>query len=601
MLHTDLQRKRFLRRFTGFSLICALCASLAQAEGAHGLAMHGAPALPPDFAHLPYANPDAPRGGRFAIGVAGTFDSLNPYILRGRAPAEIRAHTVESLLARNWDEPFALYGWLAETVETPPDRSWVVFRLRPEARFSDGSPVTAADVLWSFETLAEVGRPNFRAVWSKVDSAEAPDDRTVRVVFSEPDREAPLILGLTPILKAGQALAEPGLTPLIGSGPYVVAAVEPGRSLILRRNPDWWGADVPAMRGQNNFDEIAVEYFRDAGAHFDAFRAGQIDLFRETDPNRWAQGYDFARMRDGRAVKAEIAHGRPTGMTGLAMNARRAPFDDIRVRRALMLAFNFEWVNATLRGGVERRITAYFDNSDLRHRGAAEGRERAILEPFADVLPAGALDAEWAPPAAEAGDPRNRRNLRAAARLLEEAGWTVQGGALRDGQGRPFAFEILLGSSAEEATAGAFRDALATLGIAASVRTVDAAQYQARLNDYDYDMIVARWGMSLSPGNEQRLYWGRQGVTEPGTRNYPGVDSPAVEAAIDALLTAEADEDFRAAARALDRALAHGEYVIPFGWDPVSRIAHDAGLRRPERTPLYGDWIGWAPEVWWRE
>lgn len=601
MLHTRLRRKPFLQRFTGLSLVAALWAGLAQAEPSHGLAMHGAPALPADFQHLPYANPAAPQGGRFAIGVVGTFDSLNPYILRGRAPAEVRAHTVESLLARNWDEPFALYGWLAATVETPPDRAWVEFRLRPGARFSDGSPVTAADVLWSFETLAEVGRPNFRTVWSKVETAEAPDDHTVRVTFAEPDREAPLILGLTPILKAGQALGEPGLTPLVGSGAYVVGAVEPGRSLVLRRNPDWWGADVPAMRGQNNFAEIAVEYFRDGGAHFDAFRAGQIDLFREGDPIRWAQGYGFARMLDGRAVKAEIGHGRPTGMAGLVMNARRAPFDDIRVRRALMLAFNFEWVNATLRGGVERRITAYFDNSDLRHRGAAEGREREILAPFADALPEGALDAEWAPPTAGAGDARNRANLRAAARLLEDAGWTVGGGVLRDAGGRAFTFEILLGGSAEEATAGAFRDALGTLGIAATVRTVDAAQYQARLNDYDYDMIVNRWGMSLSPGNEQRLYWGRQGVTEPGTRNYPGVDSPAVEAAIDALLAAEDDHAFRAAARALDRALAHGDHVIPFGWDPVSRIAHDAGLRRPERTPLYGDWIGWAPEVWWRE
>ncbi len=574
-------------------------AAIAQAP-AHGLAMHGAPALAGDFAHLPYANPDAPKGGRIVFGVTGGFDSLNPLVLRGRAPGEVRAHTLESLMARNWDEPFALYGLLAESVATPPDRSWVEFVLRPEARFSDGAPVEVEDVLWSMETLAEVGRPNFRAVWSKVAAVERQGPRAVRFVLSEPDREAPLILGLVPILKRGQEIGEPGLTPLIGSGPYVVATAEPGRSLVLRRDRDWWGRDLPVNRGLHNVDEIAVEYFLDGGAHFDAFRAGQVDFWREGDPVRWAERFDFPRMAQGRAVRAEIPHGRPTGMYGFVFNTRRAPFDDIRVRRALTLAFNFEWVNAALFGGGYARIGAYFDNSPLAHHGPAEGAEAALLAPFADSLPAGTLEGAWRPPLADAADPRNRRNLRAAARLLEEAGWSVRDGALRDAAGAPFAFEILLASPTEERVAGPFREALATLGIDARLRTIDAAQMQQRRLDYQYDMIVNRWGLSLSPGAEQRLYWGREGVTEPGSRNYAGVESPAVEAAIDALLTADAAEDFAAAARALDRVLSHGVYVIPFWHDPVSRIAHDAGLAYPDRLPLYGDWIGWAPEVWWR-
>jgi peptide/nickel transport system substrate-binding protein len=599
MRHTGLRCKPFLVTAL-LTLVTGLTAP-ALAGPAHGVAMHGDPALPADFDAFPYVRPDAPKGGRFVIGATGGFDSLNPFVLKGRAPWEIRAHTVESLMARNWDEPFALYGLLAETIETPPDRSWVAFTLRPEARFSDGSPVTPEDVLWSMETLAAVGRPNFRAVWSKVAAAEIIGPRTLRVAFAEPDREAPLILGLTPVLKRGQALAEAGMTPLIGSGPYVVDSAEPGRALVLRRDPDWWGGDVPAMRGQNNLDEIRVEYFRDANALRDAFRAGVTDFIREGDAAVWEQGYGFDRIATGAAVKAEIPHGRPSGLEGFVFNARRAPFDDIRVRRALTLAFNWEWANATLLGGVQRRIRSPFDNSPLRHEGPADGAERAILAPFVDALPDGALDGGWAPPEAAPDDLRNRRNLRDAARLLADAGWSVRDGALRDGAGRPFAFEILLGASTHERVAAAWTDALATLGIVARVRTVDAAQYQARLTDYDFDVIVNRWAMSLSPGNEQRLYWGRDGVATPGTRNYAGVDSPAVEAAIDALLSATDRAAFEGAARALDRALAHGVHVAPFGYDPVSRIAHDAGLRRPDRVPLYGDWIGWAPEVWWRE
>ena len=582
------------------ALALAAAAGPAAAAPEHGVAMHGRPALPPDFAHLPYANPDAPKGGTIAFGAVGGFDSLNPWLPLGRAPSEVRAHTVESLMGRNWDEPFALYGLLAESVETPLNRAWVEFRLRPEARFSDGTQVTADDVLWSMRTLAETGRPNFRAVWRKVATIIRPDPLTIRFEFDEPDREAPMILGLAPVFKraqfAGRAFDEAPLEPIIGSGPYIVDAFEPDRFVSLRRDPAYWGRHLPFNVGRNNLDEIRVEYFRDGTALFDAFRAGEIDLFCEGDPGRWEDGYGFDDS--GRIARAEIPHSRPTGMYGFVFNTRRPLFEDIRVREALTLAFDFAWINRTMFRGAYARIQSYFDNSPLAHRGPAEGREFEILAPFAGELPDGALDRAYAPPESD-GD-RNRGNLRRAARLLAEAGWRLEDGALRNAAGRPFAFEILLRVSMHERIAGVWRDALATLGIDATVRLVDSAQYQARRNVYDFDVIINRWGLSLSPGNEQRFYWGREGVETPGTRNYMGVDSPAVEAAIDALLTARREQDFTAAARALDRALSHGVYVAPFWYAPVSRIAHDAGLRYPERIPLYGDWIGWAPDVWWR-
>ncbi|WP_333832374.1 extracellular solute-binding protein [Rubrimonas sp.] len=598
-----MRRGGWIAGFLAVAMTGLLWGGAASATPEHGIAMFGPPALPPDFAHLPYADPSAPKGGRIVFGVAGGFDSLNPFIVKGRAPAEIRSHTVESLLGRNWDEPFTLYGLLAETVETPLNRAWVEFTLRPEARFSDGAPVTVDDVVWSMEILAEKGRPGFRNVWAQVTEVERTGQRTVRFHLDGADREAPLILGLAPIFKRAQwerrDFAEPTLEPIIGSGPYKVAAVDPGRTLSLARDEVYWGRHLPFNQGRNNLDEIRIEYFRDATAHFDAFKAGVVTFWREGDPARWRDGYDFAAARDGQIRRAEIPHSRPTGMYGFVFNTRRPIFADIRVRRALTLAFNFEWINATMFAGGNQRIRSYFDNSPLAHSGPATERELEILAPFVNSLPEGALGAEWRPPESDPADLRNRRALRDAARLLDSAGWTVRDGVLVDARGAPFQFEILLGASADERVAGVFRDALAGLGIEVSVRTVDSAQYQARRDDYDFDMIVNQWAMSLSPGNEQRFYWGRDGVETPGTRNYMGVDSPAVEAAIDALLSARRSEDLVAAARALDRALSHGVYVIPFWHSTVSRIAHDARLRHPEKLPLYGDWVGWTPDVWW--
>jgi peptide/nickel transport system substrate-binding protein len=579
-----------------------LAPALALAEPRHGIAMYGDPELPPDLVSLPYANPQAPKGGTIVFGETGGFDSLNPYILKGRAPSAIQTQVFETLMARNWDEPFGLYGLLAESIETGPEREWVEFTLRPEARFSDGSPVTVEDVIWSMETLAEDGLPRYRNAWEKVAKVEQTGERSVRFDFDAADRELPLIIGLRPILKQadweGVDFAESSLRVPVGSGPYTIGAFEPGRFVSFDRDPDYWGRDLPINRGLNNFDRVRYEYFVDAGVLFQAFTAGDLSVYRELSPSRWREAYDFAAVETGEVVKAEIPHGRPSGMEGFVFNTRRPIFEDWRVRDALIHAFNFEFVNQTLNGGALPRRTSYFANSELAMQpGPAEGRVRELLAPFEASLAPGALDA-YALPVSD-GSARNRANMRVARARLEEAGWTVQDGVLKNAAGEPFAFEILLGPGQSEAIANIFVDALRQLGIEARVQLVDAAQYNARKADYDYEMIVNAWNMSLSPGNEQTLYWGSAGVTEPGTRNYMGVASPAAEAMVAEMLTARDPEAFEAAVRALDRVLTTGRYVIPFWFLDRSYFAHEADLRHPEALPVYGDWIGWLPEVWW--
>nr|WP_238381094.1 extracellular solute-binding protein [Alkalilacustris brevis] len=578
------------------------------AEGPrHGIAMYGDPALPPDFVSLPHVNPDAPKGGRIVFGEAGSFDSLNPYILRGRAPWGVQVLTVETLLGRNYDEPFTLYGLLAESVETNAARDFVEFTLREGARFSDGSPVTVEDVMWSFEALGTDGSPRYHGAWAKIETMEQTGPRSVRFTFTEEDRELPLILGLRPILQKAQFedrdFARSSMEPIIGSGPYVVDRVEAGRFINFRKNPDWWGADLPFYRGQHNFDEIRYEYFADAGVIFEAFTAGELDTYREGNAARWVSStYDFPAIRSGEVVQSEIAHQRPSGITGLVFNTRREIFADWRVREALIHAFNFEFINNTLNGGLEPRITSYFSNSELAMQpGPAESRVREMLEPFADNLKPGALEGYELP--VSDGSEANRANIRRATALLEEAGWQVQDGVLRNAEGRPFEFEILLAQGAAETQAivNMYVEALRRLGISVRVTTVDSAQYTERTNAYDFDMTRHAISLSLSPGNEQWLYWGSHGVEQPGTRNWMGMDSPAAEEMIRTMLTSEAREDFIAATRALDRVLTTGRYFIPFWFSDVSRLAHKRSLKFPERPPLYGDWLGFQPEVWWYE
>jgi peptide/nickel transport system substrate-binding protein len=598
-------------------LALAVAAALLAAPGAaqpaggtHGIAMYGEPALPPDAVGLPYANPAAPRGGRLVLAEVGSFDSLNPYIQRGTAPWGVGLLTVEPLMARSWDEPFTLYGLLAESVETDAQRSYVAFTLRPEARFSDGSPVTVDDVIWSFEALGTRGHARYRAAWTRVAGIAATGPRTVRIDFVAPDRELPLILGLRPVLQraqfdeaaGGRRFEDGGLTPIIGSGPYVVESVEPGRQITFRANPDWWARDLPLMAGLHNFDEIRWEYFGDQAIAFEAFKAGLVSVWRETNPARWADSYDFPAVRDGRIVRAEIPHRRPTGMDGFVINTRRPPFDDWRVREALIRLFDFDQVNRLVTGGTEPRILSPFGNSPLAHAPgvAPAGREAELLAPFAATLPPGTLEG-WALPAT--GGREQRRNQRAAGRLLDEAGWELDDrGQRRNAAGEALRLSILLpqGNSTLQTVATIYVASLQQAGIDARLEVTDPAQYVARQQAYDFDLTHMLRLMSLSPGYEQVLYWGSEGREAPGTRNLAGLAEPAIDALIRTLVETDDAETFTAAARALDRVLMASRTMIPLWYAPVSRLAHEAGLRYPERLPLYGDWTGFLPDVWWR-
>lgn len=596
-----------IRRIVLAALLAAFSPGLVLAEAQHGIAMYGEPALPPDFAHLPYVNPDAPKGGRIVFGEAGGFDSLNPHILKGRAPYGVGVYVFESLLGQNWDEPFALYGLLAESVETPEDRSWVEFKLRPEAKFSDGTPVTAEDVLWSFEILGTEGHPRYQTAWANVASAEKVDERTVRFTFATEDRELPLILGLRPILQKaqweGREFGESGLSPVpIGSGPYVIGKFEPGRYIELDRDPDWWGADLPFNRGQHNIGTIRYDYFGDGDVVFEAFKASEIDSYRETNAAAWASRYDFPAVARGEVVKSVIPHHRPSGITGLVMNTRRDVFSDWRVREAMIQAFNFEFINQVLNGGEAPRITSYFSNSDLGMQpGSATGKVAELLAPFADDLPPGALEG-YALPISD-GSERNRAGIARAIDLLMDAGWTVQNGVMRDQAGNALTFEVLLSQGATETQqiVDIFAGALRRLGISPRITTVDSAQYKERTQAFDFDMAYYTRGLSLSPGNEQRLYWGSDSAAQVGSRNWMGATSPAIDGMIDAMLTSRTREDFTAAVRALDRTLMAERYVIPIWFRPESFLAHNAKLKYPATLPIYGDWIGFQPDVWWVE
>lgn len=567
--------------------------------------MYGEPALPPDFVALPYANPDAPRGGRVVTGDTGGYDSLNPFVQKGTPPWQLRYLTHESLLYRSQDEPFTLYGLLAESVEVPEDRSWVEFTLRPEARFSDGSPVTVEDVIWSFETLGTQGNARYLGFWTRVDEVTATGERSVRITFRDADRELPLIAGLRPILKKGQWEGRnfsdaPLLEAPIGTAPYVIESFQAGRNVVLKRNPDYWADDLPIRRGTNNFDEIRIEFYGDATVMFEAFKAGELSYLREFNAEKWARDYDFPAMQDGRMEQEEFTDQKPSGITGFVFNTRRPPFDDIRVRDALLHAFNFEYINETMTGGRQPRIASYFSGSDLGMLpGVAKGRVKALLDPFEGEIPEDAL-LGYALPEGD-GTARNRANLRKAMALFREAGFTVENGVLTTPEGRPFGFEILIRQGATETLSiiDLYVDALRRLGIDVRVSAVDDAQYNKRQTDFDFDMSFIRRAFSLSPGNEQRLYWGSEAANLTGSGNLMGVESPAIDAMIDAMLASSSQEDFQAAVRALDRLLTAGRYVIPIYRYDVSMIAHDARLEHPERIPIYGDSVHFLPEVWW--
>ena len=581
----------------------------AVAEESHAIAMHGAPAISADFTHLPYFNPDAPKGGRLVWGVLGTFDSLNPMIVRGVPVQQVRpynferGYVIESLMARGENEPFTLYGLIAKTVETNDDRTFVTFHLDPRARFSDGKPVTAEDVLFSWQLLRDHGRPNHRQYYSKVAKAEAIDPLTVRFdLTGADDRELPLILGLMPVLPKHaidvSTFEETSLTPMIGSGPYRVTAVKPGASITFTRNPDYWGRDLPVNRGLFNFDEIRFDYFREANGYFEAFKRGLYDYRVEFEPLRWHDGYDFPAVRDGEVIRETLKTGLPRPSEFFVFNTRRPVFSDIRVRRALTLLFDFEWINHNYFFDLYKRDGGFFAGSALSAYGRpADERERELLKPYAASIPPDILDGSYRLPLTD-GSGRDRTTLRAALSLLKDAGYDLEGTVLRQRSTKtPMTFEIMVVTRDQERIALNFSENLRRAGIQATVRTVDAVQFDQRRLGYEFDMIPNRWDQSLSPGNEQSFYFGSQAADIPGTRNYMGARNPAIDAMIAALLSARDHTAFVSAVRALDRALMSGFYAIPVFNLGDQWIARWHRIERPSETAL----VGYLPESWWQK
>jgi peptide/nickel transport system substrate-binding protein len=576
------------------------CDEVLAAES-YAIAMHGAPALPATFTHMPYANPNAPKGGRLVQGILGTFDSLNPLIVRGLAVQHVRGFVVESLMVRGNDEAFTLYGLLARSVETDEARSYVTFRLDPRARFSDRQPVTADDVLFSWALLRDKGRPNYRQYYSKVAKAEALDPLTVRFDFGgTADRELPLILGLMPILPRHAIDAgtfdETSMTAPIGSGPYRVSGVNPGASVTLTRNPDYWGRDLPNNRGLWNFDEIRLDFYREANGHFEAFKRGLYDFRVETEPLRWHDGYDFPAVHKGEVIRDTITTGMPQPSECLVFNTRRPVFSDIRVRQALTLLFDFEWINRNYFFALYGRSAGFFAGSELSAYGrAADERELEFLKPFASHIFPDVLEGSYRLPVTD-GSGRDRATLREALHLLSQAGYDLDGTVLRQRDSKtPFTFEILATTRDQERIALAFSRDLKRAGIEVKVRAVDAVQFDQRRLAFDFDMIQNRWDQSLSPGNEQFFYWGSEAAGNPGTRNYMGAKDPAIDAMIDNMLAARGRDAFVSAVRSLDRVLMSGFYAIPVFNIREQWIARWNRIERPEATAL----TGYLPETWW--
>ncbi|MFK8251536.1 extracellular solute-binding protein [Ancylobacter terrae] len=564
------------------------------------LAMHGAPLYPEDFPYFRSVNPDAPRGGRLRQSAVGSFDSLNPFIVRGNAPPIIRWSIVESLMKRGPDEAFTVYPLLARRIETDDARSYVAFELDPAARFSDGAPVTAQDVLFSYELLHRRGRPNMRSYYGKVAAAEITDERRILFRFGEADRELPLILALMPILARHAVnearFEETSFAAPLGSGPYVVTEVRPGTSIVMARAPDYWGRDLPVNRGLFNFDTLSYEFFRDVNSQFEAFKRDLYDIRFETDPGRWKTGYDFPAVRQGRVRLEEIADGQPDPYSALIFNMRRPPFADARVREAMVELFDFEWINANLYFGVYRRTASFFEGSELSARGRPAGeREREWLAPFADAVLPAVMEGTWQPPVSD-GSGRDRERLRRALELFAAAGFELRNGKLVDrGTGRPLVVEILVGTKDQERLSLAYRYMLRRAGVELAVRLVDNVQFETRKQTYDYDMVPYIWVQTLSPGNEQSFYFGSAAADTPGTRNFMGLRSAATDAMIAALLAARSREDFVAAVRALDRVLISAQFAVPLFHTPGQWLARWRRIARPEVVSLSGS----LAESWW--
>ena len=574
-------------------------ASANEAQVLHALAMHGEPKYGSDFQHLDYANPDAPKGGTVRLAAIGTFDSLNPFTLKGVAVAGI-GNIFDTLTVRSDDEAFTEYGLIAETIEVPEDRSYVAFKLRPEARFHDGQPITVEDVIFTLNTLKTDGHPFFRAYYANVEKAEKIGERTVKFSFSGGEnRELPLIIGQMNVLPkhywANKDFTKTTLDPLLGSGPYKITAVDPGRSITYELLEDYWAKDLPIMRGKNNFGTIRYDYYRDQTVALEALKAGEYDFRSENTSKLWATGYDSPALEQGWLIKEEIAHQNSTGMQGFVFNTRRDFFKDPKVRQALAYAFDFEWTNKTLFYGAYTRTHSFFSNSELAATGLPSAQELEILEPFRDQLPEEVFTQVYEPPTTD-GSGKVRSNLRVAFNLLKEAGWRVKNKKLTHAEtGQAMVFEILLVSPAFERIVLPFKKNLERLGIDVSVRTVDVAQYQKRAETFDFDMMVGNFGQSLSPGNEQRDFWGSEKADVQGSRNIIGIKNPVIDHLIDSVISAPDRDSLITRTRALDRVLLWNHYVIPQYHIRTFRVAYWNKFSRPAITPKHA--LGF--NTWW--
>lgn len=589
---------------------------LAAAQPVHGIAMHGDPALPANYDHLPYANPDAPKGGEITYCVVGTFDNVNPFIIKSlRTTARGMMDTIfgnfvfEPLMTRNADEPFGLYGLLAESVEMPEDRSWIEFHLNPQAKWSDGQPVTPEDVLFTYDVFTAKGRPPYSDRMARIAKLEKTGEHSVKFTFNEKaDREFPLIVALTPIVPAHafdkETFDQTTLKPLIGSGPYIVDKVVPGERISFRRNPDYWGRDVPAKRGFDNYDRVDILYFLNANSQFEAFKKGLCSAYAGSQytgmgPLQAEREFDFPAAREGKVVVRQFELGIPPVVTGFLFNTRLPKFSDPVVRRAFAMLYDFEWANTNLFGGKFTRTTSYWQGSELSALGhPASEAEKKLLAPFPGRVPPDVMDGTWRPPVTD-GSGQDRKVLRAALDLFQSAGYHIDGGAMRDKAGNPLGFEILTSSQEEERLAALYQRTLGKLGIAASIRALDGDQIQSRKQRFDFEVLIGAGGFnnSLSPGFEQIGRWGSEAANVEGSFNLAGVADPAIDAAIEAMLNARAKDDYVAAVRVLDRLLISGAYMVTMQHAAGQWIAYWTYLEHPDRTPLFGYQLA----TWWRK
>ena len=598
--HRALQRKHILAILPAIILLALMHAS-AFAAPQNSIAIHGTAKYAAGVTAFPYVNPEAPKGGRINIGVVGTYNSLNPLIYKGDSASGVREYVYESLMTRSGDEPFSLYGLIAESIDVPDDRASATFVLRPEARFSDGAPITADDVLFSHTLLKEHGWNFMRTTYSRVRNVVKVGERGIRFEFdADGDRELAMLMGLMPILP--KKLTNPAtfeqtsLAIPVGSGPYLVSNVDAGRSLVYMRNPNWWGKDLPIMRGRFNFDEIHVEYFRANTGLFEAFKAGEIDVIVEDDSARWARGYEFPAVTDGRIAKREFTTRMPAGMSALVFNTRQRLFSDRRVREALILVFDAEWINPGLYGNLYKRTQSFFERSELSSAGvAADAEEQRLLQPFPGAVKPAIADGSYKLPQSP-GTGNNRTNQTAALKLLREAGYQLRGQRLVDVKtGIPVTFEVLITSQRQARLLLSYSRALDLIGIKMTIREVDDAQYETRLKSNEFDMVQTFWSASLSPGNEQWNRWGSASADVAGARNYAGVKSDTVDAMITAIVAATDAGQFRSAVRAFDRVLRSGDYVIPLFYSPKIWVAHWTRLKAPHVAPN----SGFDLETWW--